>query len=75
MPGTDGTPRCQFCHRALKSPASIARGIGSTCWEKLGGSTKLRDRAQRKRNKAKAKLLTQQVEDEGQMEFQWVKEG
>ena len=63
--------RCSYCHRKLRTQKSMQRGVGSTCWEKLGGGTTLRDRAHRKRNKIKAKLMEHQVDDEGQMEFQF----
>lgn len=27
--------KCKLCNRPLKSPASIARGIGPYCWSKI----------------------------------------
>ncbi|MBZ6258820.1 hypothetical protein KVH22_25225 [Streptomyces olivaceus] len=28
-------PECVLCHRPLRSPAALARRIGSSCWRKL----------------------------------------
>jgi hypothetical protein len=50
----------------------MQRGVGSTCWENMGGGTTLRDRAHRKRNRVKAKLLQHQLDDDGQLEFNWM---
>ena len=63
--------RCKLCNRKLRTQKSMQRGIGSTCWENMGGNTTLRDRAHRKRNRIKKKLLEHQLDDEGQMEFSW----
>lgn len=37
----EGKPRCKKCGRVLKSPASIARGVGSICAGVSGASGKV----------------------------------
>lgn len=64
--------RCSICRRKLRTHKSMQRGVGSTCWENYGGGTTLRDRAHRKRNRGKAKLLMRQLDNDGQMEFTWI---
>lgn len=49
----EGKPRCKKCGRVLKSPASIARGLGSVCAGAAGGRGKT-FRAGMKRSSKKA---------------------
>lgn len=37
----EGKPRCKKCGRVLKSPASIARGVGSVCAGAIGAQRKM----------------------------------
>jgi hypothetical protein len=37
----EGKPRCKKCGRVLKSPASIARGVGSVCAGEAGTQGKM----------------------------------
>jgi hypothetical protein len=62
--------RCSVCGRVITSPESIARQTGSTCWEHTGGSV-ARNRAQRKRNKIKAKLMQNQMDEDEQLKFKF----
>lgn len=48
-------PRCRRCNRELKNPASILRGIGSTCLRKMSG------RRMRKRRRKKVVVDWQQL--------------
>jgi len=49
-------PRCRRCNRKLKNPASILRGIGSTCARKVSG------RRIRKRKRKKVVVDWQQLD-------------
>ena len=49
----DGKPRCKKCGRILKSPASIARGLGSVCAGATGTQKKMTP-VRVKRNSGKA---------------------
>jgi len=58
--------RCLVCHRQLKSPESITRKIGSTCWNRLMKLTK------EEKQKKKIKLVTKRLKVElikGQINF------
>ncbi len=35
----DKNPRCIVCHRELKDPGSIARGIGPVCWSRANAGS------------------------------------
>lgn len=49
----EGKPRCKKCGRILKSPASIARGVGSVCAGAAGAQRKTASvRAKRSSGKA-----------------------
>lgn len=56
--------RCLVCHRVLKTPESIIRKIGSTCWNRLMKLTK-EDKKKRKANqkakKRKIELIKGQI--------------
>lgn len=41
--------RCRICGRGLEDPASIARGIGSECWEQVLAALTQRKEAQREK--------------------------
>jgi len=49
----EGKPRCKKCGRVLKSPASIARGVGSVCAGATGSPKKIHP-ARMKRSSGKA---------------------
>lgn len=49
----EGKPRCKKCGRILKSPASIARGVGSVCAGATGTQKKIAP-VREKRNSGKA---------------------
>jgi len=56
--------RCLVCHRKLKTPESITRKIGSTCWNRLMKLTKedkKKRKANQEANKKKAELLKGQI--------------
>lgn len=53
----EGRPRCKKCGRALKSPVSIARGVGSVC----AGATGTRGRTVRVRMKRRSGRAYQSV--------------
>jgi hypothetical protein len=56
--------RCLVCHRQLKSPESIQRKIGTTCFNrlmKLTSEDKKKKKARQKANKGKAELIKGQI--------------
>lgn len=67
--------RCSVCGRIITSAASIARGTGTTCWDRTGhcrpgrnGAT-ARDRAHRRRKAMRAKRMAQEMYEQDQMKF------
>jgi len=54
----EGRPRCKKCGRVLKSPVSIARGVGSVC----AGETGIRGRMDRVRMKRRSGRAYQSVD-------------
>lgn len=62
---------CQSCGRKLKDLASVERGYGSVCWERLhGGSHRIRRGSQTGCRKSSSQQAEEDINIPGQMSIE-----
>lgn len=54
--------QCEVCGRKLKSPESIAKGIGPECWKKLHKQNEKRNRGKVRNTVAENDIVPGQME-------------